>query len=374
MSKHILASRLRPGTTQWLWPDRIPYGAVTLLAANPGTGKSSLGSEIAARVTRGRKFPGCDTPVRRGKVLICCAEENKEGAPLYRANEQRADLRRLAFRDDVFYIEEEHEYFSRLARDGYTLFVFDPLNIYMRAQLGRPLREELTRVNQFFHNLGVAVIGVVHFVKTWGGNVRTSIEGGRQWYQVARAVTVLAKLNPQDSASPIIFANEKTSLTRSDIPVVGFKMETNPATKNPHLVWLDDAEIPPHVAVTGLLKEASKTGLVLPTKLGQIEEVIKERLDANGGWQYQSIITEELSARGFKERSIAEAKKRLKIESVKETGKGGKWKWVLPSTHSSAEEESARPTPGNGHDPDDTWVRDAEGTDGHGNVNGRAVA
>ncbi len=41
----------------WLWPQRIPLGKVTLLAGDPGLGKSLLALDIAARVTGGLPFP-----------------------------------------------------------------------------------------------------------------------------------------------------------------------------------------------------------------------------------------------------------------------------------------------------------------------------
>lgn len=40
-------------TLQWLWPGRIPLGKLTLLAGDPGLGKSLLTLDIASRVSRG---------------------------------------------------------------------------------------------------------------------------------------------------------------------------------------------------------------------------------------------------------------------------------------------------------------------------------
>src|SRR5437867_12501423 len=118
--QHTIASKMRRGHTNWLWRDRIPYGHVTLLAANPGVGKSSLGSDLAARVTRGQKFPGCDLPVPKGRAIIFCAEENTDGAPRYRANEQGADLSRCARSEDAFNIADAEKYLTSLVREAYT--------------------------------------------------------------------------------------------------------------------------------------------------------------------------------------------------------------------------------------------------------------
>ena len=41
----------------WLWPNRIPLGKVTLIAGYPSSGKTSVALDIAARVSRGAPAP-----------------------------------------------------------------------------------------------------------------------------------------------------------------------------------------------------------------------------------------------------------------------------------------------------------------------------
>jgi hypothetical protein len=42
---------------RWLWPGRIPLGKLTLLAGDPGLGKTLVALDIIARVTRGLNGP-----------------------------------------------------------------------------------------------------------------------------------------------------------------------------------------------------------------------------------------------------------------------------------------------------------------------------
>ena len=46
-----------PAEVAWLWPGRIALGKVTLLAGDPGLGKSFVTLDIAARVSRGASWP-----------------------------------------------------------------------------------------------------------------------------------------------------------------------------------------------------------------------------------------------------------------------------------------------------------------------------
>jgi hypothetical protein len=46
----------------WLWRYRIPRGAVTLLDGDPSLGKSTLVTDLAARVSRGWEMPPLGGP------------------------------------------------------------------------------------------------------------------------------------------------------------------------------------------------------------------------------------------------------------------------------------------------------------------------
>jgi hypothetical protein len=47
---------------EWLWPERIPLGKVTLLVGDPGLGKTLIATDLAARTSRGASFPSGGTP------------------------------------------------------------------------------------------------------------------------------------------------------------------------------------------------------------------------------------------------------------------------------------------------------------------------
>jgi AAA domain len=62
---------LRP--TEWLWPGRLPLGALTLLEAPAGTGGSLLALTLAAHVSAGIPFPD-ELPCPQGRVLIISSD------------------------------------------------------------------------------------------------------------------------------------------------------------------------------------------------------------------------------------------------------------------------------------------------------------
>lgn len=64
VTPHAVARRLVAVTREqldWLWPGRVPLGKLTLLAVDPGLGKSFVTLDMAARVSRGQPWP--DVPM-----------------------------------------------------------------------------------------------------------------------------------------------------------------------------------------------------------------------------------------------------------------------------------------------------------------------
>jgi hypothetical protein len=55
---------------EWLWPDRIARGKLTILGGAPGSGKSALLTDVIARVTAGSAWPCQEGMAPKGAVLL----------------------------------------------------------------------------------------------------------------------------------------------------------------------------------------------------------------------------------------------------------------------------------------------------------------
>src|ERR1051326_702755 len=60
----------------WLWPGRIARGKVTIIAGDPGLGKSQITASIAAVVTTGGCWPVDRGQSDTGAVLFLTAEDD----------------------------------------------------------------------------------------------------------------------------------------------------------------------------------------------------------------------------------------------------------------------------------------------------------
>ena len=84
----------------WLWPNRIPLGKLTLIAGYPSSGKTSIGLDIAARVSRGAAAPdqpGACFPTT--PVVLALLDGNPKSDVLPTLRLFGADLERIYLAD-----------------------------------------------------------------------------------------------------------------------------------------------------------------------------------------------------------------------------------------------------------------------------------
>ena len=79
----------------WLWPRYLPRGKLVILDGDPGTGKSLIALDIAARLSRGGPLPDGSESGEPCQVLILSAEDGVEDTIRPRAESAGADLRRV---------------------------------------------------------------------------------------------------------------------------------------------------------------------------------------------------------------------------------------------------------------------------------------
>ena len=86
--------------SDWLWPNRIPLGKLTLIAGYPSSGKTSIALDIAARVSCGASAPDQpDAPFPSAPVVLALLNGNPKSDVLPTLRLFGADLGRIYLAD-----------------------------------------------------------------------------------------------------------------------------------------------------------------------------------------------------------------------------------------------------------------------------------
>lgn len=125
---------IQPEPISWLWPGRIARGKVTLIAGDPGLGKSQLTAALAACVSSAERWPVDRSQAPAGNVLILNAEDDPADTIRPRLDAAGANVHNVYVLDAICAVDEQGRLIQRsfdLARD------IDALEAAARRKIGR---------------------------------------------------------------------------------------------------------------------------------------------------------------------------------------------------------------------------------------------
>jgi len=188
---------------EWLWRGRIPRGMLTLLAGDPGLGKSFLATWLASRLSAGLGLPDDPGRAQPGSTIYLSAEDSAAYALQPRAAKNGADLARiLVLEGSSFDIAEDLEKVRAIAKTNpdARLLIIDPLNSYIgEADYFKDpaVRAKLNPLVQFAEEKGIAVLAVMHLNKKTDQAGIYRIGGSIAFAGIARSILAVTQ-DPED--------------------------------------------------------------------------------------------------------------------------------------------------------------------------------
>jgi len=330
-----LLSEVEPESVEWLWPGRIPKGKLSLIEGDPGTGKSALTIDLAARVSVGGELPdgmGCEG----AGVVLVSAEDGPADTIRPRLDAAGADPSKvlaLGFISDA----EGYERLLSLPSDvpllergiervGAGLVVIDPLVAFLPknvdANKDQDVRRALAPLAGLAQRTGAAVVAVRHLNKGSGGNALYRGGGSIGIVGAARSALLVAK-DPQDDARRVLAA-QKSNLSKP-APSLAFSLE-NTANGAVRVAWRGESPLGASELLAGPVEGGGHTAEV------EAQGFLRELLDT-GPVPTEEVFGEAKTAR-ISEKTLRRAKDSMGVLSVRqgEPGKrgGGRWFWALP--------------------------------------------
>jgi hypothetical protein len=218
-SKLIVESfdRIEPKRLEWLWPARIPLGKLTILAGDPGLGKSLITLDLAARLSTSGLMPdGAQGPV--GDTIFLSAEDDPSDTIRPRLDAAGADVKRIHFVQGVGVESGQgNEKWINLQTDLRLLedlvkgvrpamVVIDPISAYMGeadAYSNAQVRRVLGPLSAMAQRHGVAVVAINHLRKAQGDPL-TRVAMSIAFTAAARAVWGVQK-DPKHEGQCLVF-------------------------------------------------------------------------------------------------------------------------------------------------------------------------
>lgn len=341
-------SDVKAKPVKWLWPGRFALGKFSMIAGNPGLGKSQITSSIAAILTTGGKFPLEQSPVKKGSVLFLSAEDDAEDTIRPRLEAAGADL------DRVYVLEAVHDGYIKDGDDtremkrsfnlkadlnslanhirgnpDIRLVVIDPISSYMGAIDSHntgDVRSALSPLIDIASEHEVAIVAVSHLNKSVSQDAISRISGSLAFVAASRAAFVVVRDN--DDENKRLFLPIKNNIGKDNgglsFSVESFMLDNGIETSR--IAWNSEA-------VTKTASEVmNQQGGDNEDRgaLGNAIDFIKEAFYSED-IIYANDLKNQAISLGVSVRTLQRALKAVGADKRKETKPGGKWYWFIPA-------------------------------------------
>ncbi|HEX4332678.1 MAG TPA: AAA family ATPase [Usitatibacter sp.] len=330
---------------RWLWPGRIARGKVSMIAGNPGLGKSQLTASMAAIVTRGGRWPVDRTECIPGSVIFLSAEDDPADTIRPRLEAAGADLDRCVILEAVTdgYTSSGDEVrrsfnlktdLARLADalvqvGDVAMVVIDPISAYLGgtdSHNNAEVRALLAPLSEVAAAHGAAMIGVSHLNKGGGSNeALMRVTGSLAFVAAARSGFVVTA--DRDAPGRRLFLPMKNNLG-PDLEGLAFAIQSHVVDsggqqiETSRVVWEG-------VTVTITADEAMAPQLS-PDDRSEVDDAKAFLADMlSAGPVPSKRVRSEADGCGHAWATIRRAQKALGVEATKE-GMAGPWMWRLP--------------------------------------------
>jgi KaiC/GvpD/RAD55 family RecA-like ATPase len=312
---------------EWVWKRWIPKGAITLVDGDPGDGKSTVITDLAARVSRDGEMPDGSIGAS-GNVIFVTSEDDPQTTISPRVKAAGGDTSKIIFSNDFMLPRGLKDLVSHVSQNPISLLVIDPLSGHVSSATSseQKMRSVLTGLSQVAsaHNFGVVLVR--HHGKTLGRRSITSGLGSTAIAAVARSMMML-KRSPNRPDERIL------SLSKSSLGVTATSLSFNLQDLDGVGVvrWLGESEF----TSEDLLRPKASKQTALEEAIGFIEQELRE------GPRRREEIFEEAARRGISRMTLRRASEELQVVSAPREFQGPYF-WMLQSeTKEQASDEES---------------------------------
>ncbi len=326
----------------WLWPQRIARGKLTMIAGLPDVNKSTTAIDLMARITTEALLPASEGRAPLGNVIVLTAEDDVADTVKPRLQVAGGDVKGVHVIEATRVSDNQERLFDlttdidqlkkKIVEIGdVVLVVIDPVSAYM----GKPGKLDTHRITDVRGTLaplvkmaaetGVAIIGIDHLNKSGGTQALMRIIGSVAFSAAPRSIYLIVR--DEDNNNRRLFLPVKNNLAKIRTGLafrVVEKLAPEPVFDAYPVIEWENAP----VMMTADEALAQKPDGRKSEPLERAKKLLAEMLAKGPVWQKE--VERRASAAGIGGKSLRNARDALDVEAKREGGRAGSWLWSLP--------------------------------------------
>ena len=311
-----------PQRLQFLWGERIPLGAITLLEGDPGTGKSTLLADLGARLTTGESMPLDTGPALEGGVVLLTGEDSLDRIALsYQVAGGDANQVIVLDRSSKILLPSGGDMLREAALEvDARLIVIDPISDFLASSINNEqgVRRALAPLAELAQELNLAVVLVRHLRKSGQGNAVYAGGGSIALSGIARSVLLVGH-NPLDANTRVVTVSKSNVAKPTSI---AYSLDSVSEHDSMLVRWHGLVDIEPDEILV-------KSNSNITSQLSEAQEALFSLLEAEP--LKSTDVFKFCAAQGISKTTMKRAKKSMGVRAVRR-GFGAQqvWWWCLP--------------------------------------------
>jgi archaellum biogenesis ATPase FlaH len=320
--------------TRYLWDGMIPLQAISVIEGEPASGKSTLITDIASRVTNGHAMPLCSAPSITASHVLLISNEMSLATHASNFRAAGADLDKIAIinQPSGIRIPEDVSVIQEIVSEiRPKLVVVDPITDVLSVSINNDqgLRKALSPLQEMARIDDFALVVIRHLSKSASRAVYAGA-GSIGLTALARSV-LLAARHPTDRSKRVLSISKSNVATPSSIV---YRLKQNSIDGGVLIDWIGNVEIS---ADELLIKTDSESC----SQLEEAEDFLFGVLQ--DGPQLATWVLKKAAASGISQPTLRRAKKNLGVKSVKKGFSAfQEFRWELPKDESKLESARGR--------------------------------
>lgn len=331
----VKSSEIISRPIDWLWEGKIAKGKVTMIAGDPGLGKSQVSLFLAGIVSTGGTFPG-GYKSKQGSVLLFSAEDSTEDTINPRLQAVSADGSKIFIfstvkikdKEKFFDVSEDLPLLKKALESNrdISLIIIDPITAFLGetdSHKNSEVRGLLSVLSKIADEHHVAILIITHLNKNSGASAMNKITGSLAFVAAARAAYMVVKDQADESRRLFLTVKNNLAVDKGGFAYRVESVVTKDNISTSKVAW-EDAPITMTLAEA---MEDTKYENARGETIDWLENYLKKYPD---GISFD-LIEKEAGRQGVAtRRSLDRAAEKLMIDKIYQ-GKGRPKLWKLVS-------------------------------------------
>lgn len=322
------ASKYKESQIEWIWEKFLVRGKFHILGGQPGTAKTTIALDIAAKITNGEPFPDGSQIDKIGNVIIWSDEDSISDVLKPRLIAANANLDRISFIDSINFGDNQNraidpstdlkQLYNSFPELPIDLIIFDPITSLIKGDSNKQVdvRDSLRWITELAEEKSCAILGITHFTKGTAGTSPVERITGSVAFSALSRIALATLISPNSDRKVLCIAKSNLGIDRGGFEFVVEQVAISDQINASKIKWLKELNKSAYQITNDLNRRDDQR--LNHSAIETLESILQE------GSQESNYIKQAMKSHGYSDKQTRTARNNLNIK-IEKIGSNTYW-------------------------------------------------